>query len=59
MSQMIILLLKKCRRLTVKTQNKIKITFKTYFSSLSIVSINDIKEFFYSSSANDDETMIN
>ena len=57
MLQTIILLLKKRYKLTIKTQNKIKIMFKIHFSSSSIISINDIEEFFYSSSVNDEKTM--
>ena len=33
--------------------------FKTHFSLLSIIFTNDIKEFFYSSLLNDEETMTN
>ena len=57
MLQTIILLLKKRYKLTIKTQNKIKIMFKIHFSFSSIISINDIEEFFYSSSVNDEKTM--
>ena len=59
MSQTIISSLKKRRRLIIKTQNKIEIIFKIHFSSSSIVSMSNIKEFFYSLSTNDDEMMIN
>ena len=39
------------------TQNKVEIIFKIYFSSLSIVFMNDIKKFIYFSSTNDDKIM--
>ena len=56
---MIILLLKKRRELTIKTQNKIKIIFKIYFLFSSIILINNIKKFFYSSSADNEKMMTN
>ena len=59
MSQTIISSLKKCYELTIKTQNKIKIIFKIHFLSSSIISINDIEKFFYSSSADDEKAMTN
>ena len=59
MSQTIILSLKKDRKLTIKTQNKIEIIFKIHFSSSSIISVNDIEKFFYSLLTDNDETMIN
>ena len=39
------------------TQNKVKIIFKIHFSSSSIIFMNDIEKFIYSSSTDDDETM--
>ena len=59
MSQTIISSLKKHRRLTIKAQNKIEIMFKIHFLFSSIISMNDIEEFFYSSSINDEKTMTN
>ena len=52
-------IVEKCQKLTIKTQNKIEIIFKIHFSFSSIISINDIEEFFYSSSADDEKTMTN
>ena len=51
--------MKKYRKLTIKTQNKIKIMFKIHFSSSSIIFINNIEKFFYSSSADDEKTITN
>ena len=46
------------KNVAATTQNKIEIIFKIHFSSSSIVFINDIKEFIYFSSTNDDEAVI-
>ena len=58
MSQTIISSLKKCRKLIIKTQNKIEIMFKIHLSFSSIISMNDIKIFFCSSSADDRKILI-
>ena len=38
---------------------KVKIIFKIHFLSLSVIFTNDIKKFFYLSSASDEKTMTN
>ena len=43
------------KNVVATTQNKVEIIFKIYFSSLSIVFMNDIEKFVYSSLTNDDE----
>ena len=59
MLQTIILSLKKQNKITVKTHEKVEIMFEIHFLSLLIIFTNDIKEFFYSSSTNDEETITN
>ena len=54
---MIISLLKTRENVVATIQNKVEIMFKIYFSSSSIVFMNDIKRFIYSSSTDDDKTM--
>ena len=54
---MIISSLKTRENVVATTQNKIKIMFEIHFSLSSIVFMNDIKRFVYSSSTDDDETM--
>ena len=39
------------------TQNKVEIIFKIYFSFLSIIFMNDIEKFVYSSSIKNDKTV--
>ena len=55
--QTIILLLKTREDVAATTQNKVEIMFEIHFLFSSIVFMNDIEKFVYSSSADDDETM--
>ena len=57
MSQTIILLLKKHEKLITITQNKIKIMFKTHFSSSLIIFMKDVAKFNYSSLIDDETSM--
>ena len=59
MSLTIILSLKKQNEITIKTHKKVEIMFEIHFLSLSVIFINNIKKFFYLSSASDDETITN
>ena len=56
--QTIISSLRTRENIIVITQNKVKIMFKIYFSFLSIIFMNDIKNFVYFLSTDDNETMI-
>ena len=56
-SQTIILSLKTRENVVAMTQNKVEIMFKIHFSFSSIVFMNDIEKFVYSSSTKNDETM--
>ena len=57
MSQTIISLLKRCEKLIITAQNKIKIIFEIYFSFLSTMFIKNVEKFNYFSLI-DDETSI-
>ena len=59
MSQTIILSLKECKKLTISPQSKIKILLKIYFSFLSKVFMNDVKESFYFLLTDDNNLFIN
>ena len=50
-------MLKTRENVAAMTQNKVKIIFEIYFSSLSIVFMNDIDKFIYFLSIDDDEIM--
>ena len=56
-SQIIILLLKKCKKLIIIAQNKIEIMFKNYFSFSFIIFIKNVINFNYFQLVNDETLM--
>ena len=57
MSQTIISLLKKCKKLIITTQNKIEIMFEIHFSSSLTMFIKNVVKFNYFSSIDDEASM--
>ena len=57
--QTIILFLKKDETLTISPQNKVEIMFKIHFLFSSMVFMNNVKEFLYLLSTDDDKSFTN